>query len=436
MSEQRATPAQQGAPSGTPAAPNPAQNATPEQQNATPAPPAPPAATPPPAPREPRPPIQGTRSYTGAMVIMPRTFDEVQRIAQLFAKAGDMVPETFRENVQGCAMAIMWGMELGVSPIQAIQGIAVIRGRPSVWGDLLIALVMRHPDFDDILEEEIRDGTTVVGARCTVWRRGRTRPRVQEFTMADALKAGLLPAKADAAWTKYTNRMLKMRARSWCLRDEFPDALRGMAVVEEMMQSGHTIEGEFHEVRPAAAQADIPQPREVAPTPAPAAIEQQKNPLNENLRDQIRKATPDLAALHDAPAPTPAAAAVSFADLDDLGPLPSTPAPAQQLRTEGQTDDLGAGDFFSTTTQAPEPAPAPAPAAKQAAPKEPESVLPRFVPLSKGGRQLLDVYLDAAAPFGITEQTLIDQLGDNVHGGNLQEAQDILQRWIERKGTT
>lgn len=400
--------------SGTPAAANPAQNATPAPSPApaaTPPPVAPPAPAP---PRAPKPPIQGTRSYTGAVIIMPRDYDEVQRIAALFAASGDMVPKDFRQNVAACSMAIMWGMELGVSPIQAIQGIAVIRGRPSVWGDLLLALVYRHPDFDDILEEEIKDGTTVVGARCTVWRKGRSRARVQEFTMAMALKAGLLPAKEDAAWTKYTDRMLKMRARSWCLRDEFPDAVRGMAVVEELMLSGHTIEGEFREVPATAAPEPIREPRERAtPAPAAAQVEHEPNPLNELARVQIREATPDLAKLVGDEVPRTASGEVSFSDLDDLGPSSSSPPLQQTTATEEKASGHSGGELFPTS--------APAPTLQR-------------IPLSKGGRQLLDVYLEAAAPFGITEQNLIDELGDVVHGGNLQHAQDVLQRWIERKG--
>jgi hypothetical protein len=34
-------------------------------------------------------------------------------------------------------------------------------------------------------------------------------------------------------WTNYPKRMLQMRARSWCLRDVYPDVLRGVHVAEE-----------------------------------------------------------------------------------------------------------------------------------------------------------------------------------------------------------
>ena len=53
--------------------------------------------------------------------------------------------------------------------------------------------------------------------------------------MLDAREGGLYPAKPAAAWCKYPKRMLQMRARAFCLRDAFPDVLRGLYVAEEVI---------------------------------------------------------------------------------------------------------------------------------------------------------------------------------------------------------
>lgn len=56
--------------------------------------------------------------------------------------------------------------------------------------------------------------------------------------MDDAAKAGLKGKQGP--WTQYPKRMMQMRARSWALRDVFPDVLRGMPVAEEVMDYAPT----------------------------------------------------------------------------------------------------------------------------------------------------------------------------------------------------
>lgn len=122
-------------------------------------------------------------------------------------------------------VAFQMGAELGLRPLQALQNIAVINGRPCLWGDAMLALVTGHPEFVDI-HEEIGDDR----ATCTVKRRNRTAV-TRSFTMADAKKAGL--ADKAGPWQQYPRRMLQMRARGFALRDAFPDALRGIVSAEE-----------------------------------------------------------------------------------------------------------------------------------------------------------------------------------------------------------
>jgi len=129
-------------------------------------------------------------------------------------------------------VAIQWGMELGLAPMQALQSIAVINGRPSLWGDAVIALCKSHP-ICEWIRESIEDDTAV----CAAQRRGDPEPVERRFSLDDAKKAGLLGKPGP--WTQYPRRMLQMRARSWCLRDAFPDLLRGMAVAEE--EQGSTV---------------------------------------------------------------------------------------------------------------------------------------------------------------------------------------------------
>ncbi|MCK5525463.1 MAG: hypothetical protein KAI83_20225 [Thiomargarita sp.] len=124
--------------------------------------------------------------------------------------------------------AILLGLEIGLSPMQAVQNIMLVKGRFTVWGDSLLALATVHSDFKDITEEF--DEQNMV-AKCTVKRKGR-KDVVRTFSKADATRAGLF--QKDGPWHTYTNRMLQIRARTFAIRDMFPDALRGLTSREEM----------------------------------------------------------------------------------------------------------------------------------------------------------------------------------------------------------
>ncbi len=150
--------------------------------------------------------------------------DEMARFCQAVHNSG-LAPRDFR-TPEAIMVAMQHGMELGLPPMQAIQSIAVINGRPCVWGDTALALVTCRPEFEDI-EETLADGV----ATCTIKRKGRS-PVTRTFSEADARKAGLWGKSGP--WSTYPQRMLQMRARSWAMRDSFPDALRGVAVREEV----------------------------------------------------------------------------------------------------------------------------------------------------------------------------------------------------------
>lgn len=160
----------------------------------------------------------------------PEQLHAAMEFAGMLAQS-QLVPVDYRNNPANCLVAIQMGFEVGLAPMQAMQNIAVINGRPSMWGDAVLALVKSHPSFLDINEEMIegKDGKCA-GYRCTLKRHGH-RDIVRSFTTDDAAQAGLLRKKGP--WEQYPQRMLQMRARSWAVRDQFPDVLRGLSFREE-----------------------------------------------------------------------------------------------------------------------------------------------------------------------------------------------------------
>jgi hypothetical protein len=158
--------------------------------------------------------------------LSPQTFEQALTFADYLADS-DLVPKDFKGKPANCLIAMQWGAELGLKPLQALQNLAIINGRPALWGDAVIALVRSSPLCEYITESD--DGHTAV---CRVKRRGEAE-EVRTFSMDDAKVAGLL-GKAGP-WTNYPKRMRQMRARAFALRDVFADVLRGMPIAEEIM---------------------------------------------------------------------------------------------------------------------------------------------------------------------------------------------------------
>jgi hypothetical protein len=159
----------------------------------------------------------------------PRTIEQAMRLAEMLADS-TFVPKDYQGKPGNVLVAVQLGAEVGLSPMAALQSIAVINGRPGLWGDGALAVVTSHPHFVSIDEGVEGEGDERFGW-CVLTRQGR-KPLRHEFSVADARRAKLW-GKAGP-WTEYPDRMLVMRPRSWCLRDLFPDALRGLGVVEEL----------------------------------------------------------------------------------------------------------------------------------------------------------------------------------------------------------
>lgn len=161
--------------------------------------------------------------------IVPQDFEGAYRIASAVVKAG-MAPKGL-DTAEKAMVAIMHGMEVGMTPMASLQSIAVVNGRPTIWGDGAIGLVRGSGKCEWIKERIEGEGDKMV-AVCEVKRKGEEDPIRATFSVADAQKANLWGKTGP--WQQYPKRMLAMRARAFALRDAFADILRGLGIAEEV----------------------------------------------------------------------------------------------------------------------------------------------------------------------------------------------------------
>jgi hypothetical protein len=218
-------------------------------------------------------------------------------------------------------MAVLQGLELGIPPMQAVQQIAIIGGRCTVWGDLVPAMIWRAGHKIKEWIEGEGDGRV---AWCEITRGDNGETIKRKFSVDDAKRAGLWDNRAKVkvkdknnewheedngnTWYRYQARMLQMRARGFCARDGVPDVLRGLYIREEIEE-----ERRVHEARDI-----VPKPDESELSPPPAPEEELNAP--------------------DAPAPTTDTPFEAVCDPDDF--LSDLDVSLSACRTATQLDEV------------------------------------------------------------------------------------------------
>lgn len=209
--------------------------------------------------------------------LMPQTQEAKYQMAGVLAKSG-LIPSGLN-TAEKVFVALQWGHELGLTPMVAVNNIAVINGKPTLSADIMCAIVKRSPEYGGIEWIEMSNKK----AECKISRilpNGDKETQTCSFTLEDAERAGLL---GKDVWKKYTKRMLKHRCLSSGLKDMFPDLLAGLYDPEEMesVQSETTTERNVTPV-------EEPAEKNITPEPNPQFEEHQK------LKTIIEKYKADL----------------------------------------------------------------------------------------------------------------------------------------------
>ena len=140
----------------------------------------------------------------------------------------EMVPTVLRGRPDAIAAVVLHGYELGLGPMQSLQTIDVIQGRPALSPEGMRALVLSKGHT--VIVDATDDGATV---KC---HRREWAPDVwtwHTFTLADADRAKLL---GKGNWTTYPRAMLTARATAEAIRATFPDVIAGVSYTPEEIE--------------------------------------------------------------------------------------------------------------------------------------------------------------------------------------------------------
>lgn len=161
--------------------------------------------------------------------LTPKNLDETKALAKDLATA-DTLPQALQKKPADLLAIILTGSELGLSPMQSIRGIAIIKGKPTLSADTVGALVRRNKGVCEWLR--IVESTDTV---CTLEtkRVGDPEPTKFSFTIEQAKRAGL--AGGDN-WRKYPEAMLRARCTAAICRAVYPDLVMGIYDPDELSE--------------------------------------------------------------------------------------------------------------------------------------------------------------------------------------------------------
>ena len=226
-------------------------------------------------------------------VVQLSTLDDVARLAKIAADSGLARVRTPAE----CAVILMTGAELGLSPMQSLRGIYVVEGRPTLAADTMVAVIRRSGVC--ALWRTVES----TAERCTIEAKRTDDERTQSktWTIADATRAGLA---GKNIWKAYPAQMLRHRCAADLARELFSDVVLGLYDPEEIdsatyddapaqeptQRRANPMEGlgiEAPPKRPQNAEGTLAQPIDAAPVA--------EAPAWRVALDALQESAPDLA---------------------------------------------------------------------------------------------------------------------------------------------
>lgn len=163
--------------------------------------------------------------------------EKKKELAQIFMKSG-LIPNQLN-TAEKVLVCMFKSQELGLPPLEGLNGMAVINGKVTLQGNLLLGLINRSNKAKKIIIEEHDNYCEV-----TMSRRDYEFEYTFSFSMDEAKKAGLLDKQI---WKQYPKTMLKWRAVSGCARVVFSDIIGGLYTPEEIISISDNVEAKIDE---------------------------------------------------------------------------------------------------------------------------------------------------------------------------------------------
>lgn len=188
-----------------------------------------------------------------------RNIDDLKVMAQTMGVSA-LLPEKLRGKPADVFVTIMYGHELGLTPMASVQGIYVVNGRPTLSAQTWLALA-RRAGHRVVVSEHTDEMCTVV-----ITRGDTGEEHLSTYTYAEAVQAKL--ADKDV-WKAHRKAMLLARAVSQGCRFACPEIALGAYAEGELDDDVEAPQVDLAEIQ----EAEVVEPDADATATAVADIE-------------------------------------------------------------------------------------------------------------------------------------------------------------------
>lgn len=180
------------------------------------------------------------------------------------------------KSVENAIAIILMGRELNIGPMASLQAINIIQNKPAVSPQLMLALIKRSGQLEDIKLETGADGAT-----CTMKRKGNS-PYTVTFGPKEAKALGL---HGKDNYVKQAATMYQWRAVAAAARAVFPDVILGLYTPDEMGAEVDPDSGESMDYSIDDEMHKISAPVKELPEPAPNSVNEKREAYIKRIND-------------------------------------------------------------------------------------------------------------------------------------------------------
>jgi len=161
-------------------------------------------------------------------------FELAQRAAKLLASS-TLVPKEYQGNLANCVVALNMAGRIGADPLQVMQNLYVVHGRPGWSAQFLIATFNQSGKFSALRYEWTgTEGKDDWACRAYAVERSTGETLKGAWVSIGLAKKEGWYSKAGSKWQTMPQQMLMYRAASWMVRAYAPELAMGLQTVEEV----------------------------------------------------------------------------------------------------------------------------------------------------------------------------------------------------------
>lgn len=165
-----------------------------------------------------------------------KQFEIIQRKAKALTTS-TIVPDTYRNNIGNCIIAVEMAERMGTPPLMVMQNLYIVHGNPAWSSKYLIASINASKRFSPLRYEfKGEEGTPQYGCRCYAYEasdKERKEPLYGDWITIEMANKEGWTKKSGSKWLSMPNQMLRYRAAAFWQRVYCPEISMGLLTAEE-----------------------------------------------------------------------------------------------------------------------------------------------------------------------------------------------------------